>query len=125
MTPDYKGPSNWADDDIGEDHNKDEDLTQCPNCYKIFVIDGPGYGGFVSGLPYTSGFRFSYKTKFHEWVQIKIGSKWYVCSPYLEWRTIMHVIYSSAVSHWIKDTSKTNEVVTGTISGFANTWSEN
>ena len=88
---------------------------------QIFNIDGPG----IYGLQYTTNYRFTYKGKFRQWVEVKIGGKWYVCSPYKDWRSIMHIKFKDSTDGWIYDASKTNEVVLGTISGFAGSWSEN
>jgi len=118
----FKGETDWADDDSA---NADEDLTQCPDCKKIFVIDCPGWGDSNGGLSYTMGYKYSEKNKFREWVEVKIGNDWFVCSQYREWRSIMHVKFEDAATGWIEDTSKTNEIVVGTISGFAGSWSEN
>ncbi|MHC4867921.1 MAG: hypothetical protein ACYTEX_27945 [Planctomycetota bacterium] len=112
-----KGATDWAGDDAG---NSDEDRTQNTGCKEIFVIDGPG----AEGLPYLTGYKYSLKGKYREWVQVKIGSKWFVCSPYKEWRCIIHVKYKDATNGWVYDTSSTNEIVLGTISGFAGSWSE-
>jgi len=117
----FKGPSDWDGDDSG---NTDEDRDQNSDCKEIFSIDGPGWGDSGSGLPYTAGYKYSEKNKFREWVQVKIGTKWYVCSPYKEWRSIMHIKFQDATAGWVEDTSKTNEIVVGTISGFAGSWSE-
>jgi hypothetical protein len=117
LSPTYKGETDWAPDDTV---NTDEDLEQNTGCTEIFSIDGPGR----NYLPYTSGYRYTQKGKFREWVEVKIGTKWYVCSPYKEWRMIMHVKFQDATSGWVEDTSTTNEIVLGTISGFAGTWSE-
>jgi hypothetical protein len=112
------GSTWWADDDT--ESEDDEDLTQNTDCKEIFVIDGPG--GFP--LTYTTGYKYSEKNKFREWVEINIGGKWYVCSPDKEWRSIMHIKFQDATAGWVEDTSKTNEIVLGTISGFAGSWSE-
>jgi hypothetical protein len=66
----------------------------------------------------------SRKTKFQDSVEVKIGSHWYVCSGYKNWRMIMHVKYDGTAGHWVKDDAKTNEVVEGTIEGWAGTWDE-
>lgn len=108
-----------GDDD--DSANDDEDLTQCPDRKKIFVIDGPGY----LLLPYTADYRYTQKGKFREWVEVKIGNNWFVCSQYREWRMIMHIRFEDAAIGWIEETSKMNEVVVGTLSGFADSWSEN
>jgi hypothetical protein len=117
LSPTYKGETDWAADDS---YNTDEDLEQNSGCTEIFSIDSPGR----NYLPYTSSYRYTQKAKFREWVEVKIGTKWYVCSPYKEWRMIMHVKFQDGTSGWVEDTSKTNEIVLGTISGFAGTWSE-
>ena len=36
----------------------------------------------------------------------------------------MHVKFQDTTAGWVEDTSKTNEIVLGTISGFAGSWSE-
>lgn len=118
LSPTYKRETSWEDDDSAND---DEDLTQDANCKNIFVIDGPGH----NSLPYTQNYRYTQKGKFREWVEVKIGDDWFVCSPYCEWRMIMHVKFKDAATGWIEDASKTNEIVPGTISGFAGSWSEN
>jgi hypothetical protein len=117
LEPDYLGEDTWEPDDLSND---DEDLTQNVNLKDIFEIDGPGY----DALPYTANFRFSKKAKFQDWVEVKIGSHWYVCSGYKNWRMIMHVKYDGTAGHWVKDDAKTNEVVEGTIEGWAGTWNE-
>lgn len=117
LQPSYNGQNNWAPDDPD---NSDEDLVQNANLKQIFEIDGPG----CQGLPYTANYRFTYKGKFQDWGEVKIGTKWYVCSKYKNWRSIMHIKYQDAQQGWIEDASKTNEIVTGTISGWANSWPE-
>jgi len=112
-----KGAAGWDDDDS---HNNDEDLIQNSSLPQIFEIDGPGF----DGLPYTNGFRYAEKNKFQDWVEVRIGGKWYVCSPNKYWRSIMHIKYKDAQSGWIEDAGKTNEVVEGTIEGWAGEWSE-
>jgi hypothetical protein len=102
----------------------DEDLTQNPTLTEILEIDGPGWGTATYGLNYTENFRFSMKGKFQDWVEVKIGTKWYVCSKYKNWRMIMHVKYQDATSGWVQDASKTNLIDSGTISEFAEDWSE-
>ena len=117
LTAAYKGQSTWAPDDRD---NTDEDLSQSDDLKAILEIDGPGR----AGLPYTANYRFTYKAKFQDWVEMKIGENWYVCSKYKNWRCIMHVKYQDATAGWVKDSGKTNEVVVGTITGWANSWSE-
>ena len=95
-------------------------MIQNSDCKELFSIDCPG--GF--DLPYTSGFKYSQKAKFREWVEVEIGGKWYVCSPYKEWRMIMHVKFQDATAGWVHDASKTNEIVLGSIGGWAGSWSE-
>jgi hypothetical protein len=60
---------------------------------------------------------------------VRAISKYVLCPPispkYKMWRSIMHLKYKDAIDRWVKDTTKTNEVVEGTISGFAGSWSEN
>lgn len=116
-SPGYKGETDWADDSPG---GIDEDVIQNPTCKEIFSIDCPG----SLDLPYTAGFKYNQKAKFREWVEVKIGTNWYVCSPYKEWRMIMHVKFQDATNGWVEDTSKTNEIVVGTIDGWAGSWSE-
>ncbi len=113
----FKGATDWADDDTDND---DEDLTQNPNLTEILSIDGPGF----NILPYTANYFASQKSKFQEWVEVKISNDWYVCSGYTEWRSIMHIRYDEPSDGWILDTTKTNEIVTGPIDGFADDWSD-
>ena len=124
LTPIYKGKTDWDDDDPGE---LDEDLIQNDNLTQLFEVDAPGYGHSSAGLNYTAGHRCTMKAKFQDWMEIKIGSNWYVCSKYKNWRTIMHVKYQDATAGWVEDTTKTNEVVEdhGPLTGFSGTWSEN
>jgi hypothetical protein len=119
--PDVKGATGWAPDHPTADET---DLEQNPDCTDIFCIDGPGYGNDAGGLPYTADYRYTHKAKFQQWVEVEIAGKWYVCSPYKDWRSIMHVKYKDATDGWVYDASKTNEIVVGTITGFAGSWSE-
>jgi hypothetical protein len=111
--------SGWYPDD---NYNTDEDLEQNTDCLNIFVIDNPGEE--VVGSVNDAGKRYIYKAKFHEWVQVTIGGKVYVCSPYVNWRSIIHTKCPDNTTGWIWDTTKTTEIVTGTIDGWAETWSE-
>ncbi len=121
LTPDYNGETGWSADDP---NNDDEDLTQNPTLTEILEIDGPGHGSSNGGLEYLDNYRFTMKAKFQDWVEVSIGSYWYVCSKYKNWRSIMHVKYEDATSGWVQDASKTNLIDSGTISGFAGDWSE-
>ncbi len=114
----YIGETDWEDDDEKDD---DENLHQDTDCKYLFSLDAPGF----LALLYNEDFRCAKKSKYREWVEVKIGTKWYVCSLYKEWRQIMHLKFQDATTGWIEDTSKTNEIVEGTISGFAGSWSEN
>lgn len=57
-------------------------------------------------------------------MEAKVGAKWYVCSEYKYWRAIQHIKYKDATDGWVLDTTETNEVVTGTIEGFAGSWTD-
>ena len=116
-TPNYKGKTDW---ELDEGEGDEEDEIQNPTCKEIFIIDSPGR----LDLPYTAGFKYNQKAKLRNWVELKIGGNWYVCSPYKEWRMIMHVKFQDDTAGWVEDASKTNEIVPGTISGFAESWSE-
>jgi hypothetical protein len=98
------------------------DAIQAENDTAIFREDAPGY----DGLACLENWRYSTKNKFREWVEVKIGDKWYVCSPYLYWRMIMHLKYDNVNSTWIPDNQKVNEIVPETIDGFPATdnWQE-
>lgn len=108
-----KGANDWAGDDDGPE---DEDLEQNQALPSLFVADAPG-----NGLPYVNGYRFSMKAKFREWVEVRIGSYWYVCSPFKPWRAIIHVKLDG--NGWVED-NFTNEVVPGGITGFAGSWTD-
>jgi hypothetical protein len=115
------GAYGWAYDD--DPANQDEDLDQNDGLTSLFVIDGPGFGDPNSGLPYTDQCRFSWKSKFHEWIEVKIGGKWYVCSPYKNWRCIMHLEFKGQQEGWWQGNG-INEIVPGTIQGFAADWND-
>jgi len=115
--PKWDGKYDWAADDPPD---TDEDLAQEEDCKRIFVIDAPGR----YALYHQTGYTFTYKAKFREWVEVKVGDNWYVCSPYKQWRSIIHSKYDDVQEKWIYDTSKTNEICPGTIDGFAGSWSE-
>jgi hypothetical protein len=113
----------WADDTPSREDEKD--VIQDSSCLQIFETDTPGR----SALQYNSGHRFSYKAKFQQWVEVNIGEKWYVCSPYLNSRSIMHVKFDDATNKWIRDPdpNKANEIVTGwgpLDNSWPNSWSE-
>ena len=118
LTPAYWGgkETGWVPDDPGMSA---KDIFQDDNLKQIVEIDGPG----SDGLSYTAGYRFSMKAKFQDWVEVNIGGKWYVCSNYKNWYSIMHVKYKNA-DEWEQDSTKTNEIVEGYIGGWPNTWTE-
>jgi hypothetical protein len=111
------GPSDWAGDDNG---NVDESLVPTQSLMNLFVIDGPGYGD----LPPEADYKYAEKSKFRDWVQVKIAGKWYVCSPYKHWRVVTHAKYDAANGRWVLDNEKVNEVVEGTLEGFSDSWSD-
>ena len=59
-------------------------------------------------------------------LEVEIGGEWYVCSSYQNWKCIHHIKYDAGTSKWIRDTTKTNEVLQGHsgLAGWANTWAE-
>jgi hypothetical protein len=117
-TPPSEGTSSsWSADD---GNNADEDLVQQAALKPLFSIDGPGH----PQLPHTAGFRFSYKGKFQEWMEVKIGDDWYVASFKKNWRLRMFIKYDGGTSKWIEDTTKKNEVVAGSLTGWSSTWAE-
>lgn len=87
---------------------------------QLFTVDTPGF----PSLPLVADYRATYKAKFREWGEVKIGDKWYVCSPYKNWKSILYVKYKDASTGWELDATKTSEIVEGTLSGFAGSWSE-
>lgn len=107
------GPNGWVTDGQGV-QGVDLDLLQDANCTRIFTMDSPG----LDNLPLAAGATRTLKGKFREWVEIKIGTKWYVCSNYYHWRAIMHVKYQDNNVGWVPDGQKVNEVLPGTINGF-------
>lgn len=120
LPPEYKGKDKWDGDQPDDDH---KDVKQDKNLPQLFVIDGPG----CPRLEYKLDHRFSCKGKFQEWVEVKIGGKWYVCSAYHDWHNIQHLKYvvgPGGQMGWSLDTSKTNEVLKGTIPGWPKDWSE-
>jgi len=115
------GEYTWAYDDYLP--GTDEDSDQNDGLTSIMVIDGPGFGDANAGLPYTAQCRFNWKSKFHEWIEVKIGGKWYVCSPYKDWRCIMHLEFKGQQQGW-GYANGINEIVPGTIGGFAHDWND-
>ena len=118
----YIGQNDWADDDVdqnGNPMNADEDLTQNPNLKEIFQNDAPG----GCQLDFAGGPNaFEQKGKFREWVEVKIGTKWYVCSAYKPWHVILHG--DRVGGHWRLTPNTVNEVLPGDggYNGFAGTW---
>lgn len=117
--PSYNGPGGWNDDGPTA-VNYDEDSTQQANKLSLYTVDVPGPGS--NPLAHTD--TYTYKGKWHEWAEVQIGGKWYICSDYIYWRSIMHLKSNAAGTRWIDKPGTVNEVVRGTIDGWANTWSE-
>ena len=109
----------WGTDGKGA-QGVDVDVLQAAGKTQLFTADPPG----AENGPANNTDTYTYKSKFREWVEVKIGSKWYVCSPYNYWRSIEHVKSNAGATAWIAVPGATNEIVTGTITGFANTWAE-
>lgn len=124
LTPMYLPTTgdDWNPDDIDYPTATDEDLEQNSDCLNIFVNDNPGEPAV--GSSNDAGKRYTYKAKFREWVQVTIGGKVYVCSPYVNWRSIIHAKFQDATTGWVWDATKTTEIVPGTIENWPNTWSE-
>jgi len=103
-------------------HGFDGDFEQQENCKYLFTEDSAGR----DNLPLTANFRCTHKGKFREWVEVKIGGKWYVCSMYFYWYSILHVKYKDATDGWVKDATKTNQILRGfgPLIGFAEDWTE-
>jgi hypothetical protein len=116
LEPDLYGPTFWYTETLPQDVIQND-----PSPTEIFAIDGPG----CLSLDYEANYRASQKVKARNWIEVNIGGKWYVCSPYKHWRSIMHVKFQDATTGWVEDTSKTNEIIVGTIDGFSSSWSEN
>ena len=117
--PMFNGKSEWNDDGPSM-VNGDKDVTQQAGKLSIFSVDGPG----PIGVPTAANDTYSYKGKFREWNEVEIGGKWYVCSEYIFWRSIMHLKPNEDVTRWIGKEDTENEIVRGTIEGFADTWVE-
>ena len=113
------GETDWQLNGQGED-GKDLDVTQNPGLEELFSIDGPG--SLI--LSYIDGFGYSMKGKFREWVEVKVGNRWYICSPYKNWRCVVHLLYQDEEHGYVQDQSHDNEGVPGTIGGFAGSWGE-
>jgi hypothetical protein len=124
-----KGAGDWEDDDPTQLDYIDEDLLQDADLTALFVIDGPGHGSEEGGLGYTTGYKASFKGKFREWIEVKTGqgtyARWFVCSPYLQWRAIQHLEFIDQGTGWGMDGDCTNEAVTGTLDGFSGSWTDN
>ncbi len=113
------GTSNWEFDLVGR-HGFDLDLKQQLDSKWLFSQDAPGY----RTLSLNPDWRFCFKGKFREWAEVKIGPRWYVVSGYKEWRVVLHGKYQNATIGWVTDTTQTNEVVEGSLEGFAESWTE-
>jgi len=59
--------------------------------------------------------------KAREWVEVKIGSKWYVVSPWIDWRQVLQAKFTPGVG-WDVDGTKDNYLQKGTFSDFAEDW---
>jgi len=117
IDPQYWGWNCWEDDKPPEEKL---DVIQDASLKELFFIDDHG-GRFMTAVP---GCRRSQKGKLRCWAEIKIGGNWYVCSNYKFWRMIMHIKCPDENTGWIEDTTKVNEVVEGTIGGWAGEWDE-
>jgi len=58
-------------------HGFDGDLIQNKNDKNLYSVDRSGVGYIPEAYK-----RFTIKGKYREWVEIKIGNKWYVASEY-------------------------------------------
>lgn len=106
----------WTGDDANDN---DERLTQTAADTLLKVFDQLALGN--SGTQ--SGTR-TLKASMREWMEVSIGGKWYVCSDYKPWHSIMHAKNDSSQNtlwHWIG----VNEIVTGEIQGNSSSWGEN
>jgi len=73
-------------------------------------IDLPGY----VGLALQNNFRYSEKSRFEHYLEVKIGGKWYVLSETAVWHVITHVVYDNAQGKyiWVAGANK-NEILDG------------
>ena len=55
-------------------------------------------------------------------MEVKIGSRWYVCSPYIDWKHLLHAKYVDEEQGWDIDDMRENYLIKGTFEGFANDW---
>ncbi len=110
------GGGGWANDDPPD--NVDEDIKQQANCLPLWVADFPGSWEQL----HTAGHHYAYCGKFREWVEVKIGGKWYTASKYKLWRNWLHFKVDSG--NWTIDGAEANTIEEGTWTGFANTWTD-
>lgn len=116
--------NSWASDDA---HDNDEDLTQAVGDLNIFVIDAPT--GRSSSTQRTlahantiENARFYSLNNFREWVEIEIGSKWYITSDYYYWKCKIHARNGASPPNWSRVAP--NEIVPGSIAGDPNNWTQ-
>lgn len=63
----------------------------------VLRFDSPS-GGWKFPVP--DGCTATWKKKFTEWLEVKIGSKWYILSQPQLWHAIGHVKFDTASGHW-------------------------
>jgi len=106
--PDGKG---WQDDNAGGQPGIDkQDLDPQRTNTHIMRIDVVGAGD----LMFQNDFRYSEKSKFEHYLEVKIGVKWYVLSETAVCHVITHVVYNAEQGKyvWVAGANK-NEVLDG------------
>ena len=101
-------------------HGFDMDWVQDSGSTSLFCVDTPGY----PANPINNTDTVSHKGSFAQWVEVKIGGMWYVCSACHMWHTILHAKSNATATGWVARPGKVNEIVEGMIPGFANDWNE-
>ena len=103
----------------GFEHDaSDDDESLSADRSKWLVVDAPGF----RSLPIEPGSTCALKLKAREWMEAGIGDRWYPISSYVYWRCILHAKYNEEDETWVFEAD--SEIVQGTISDFAGTWSD-
>jgi hypothetical protein len=105
----------WTDDDTMD---LGEDLLAEKNNSLIFALDAPS----LIGMEYAKGAFITDKFSMREYVEVKIGKYWFVCSEYQEWHSILHTRFVSDEKGWVR--YGVNEVLPGSIPGKPSSWKE-
>jgi hypothetical protein len=119
---DEAGGTHWLGDGAGiVGQEFDPQITNT----HIMRMDGPGF----TGLPNIANYLVTGKGKFREWLEVKIGEKWYVISEPVTWHNIYHIAYNvDNDNHWGFVAGSVNRVLEGDggLLGFAHdNWGEN